>query len=426
VIELFPPKKLRGRIRIPGDKSLSHRGLILGALAEGLTRLENLSPGQDVASTLHVLRRLGCSIERTGGTVLVKGKGVAGFEEPAAPLNCGNSGTTTRLLIGVLTTQPIFSVLTGDRSLSRRPMSRVVAPLEKMGARIWGREHHSRLPLAILGGTLHGTHHTLPVASAQVKTALLLAGLRAEGETVVTEPAQSRDHTERLFSWLGLPFQKNGHTVRIRPASVPGFSLNIPGDFSSAAYFLALGTIHPNADIWIDRVNLNPTRTGFLQILQEMGALLEVEEIASVPEPVGAVRVRSSQLKNLEVPADKIPNLIDELPLLAVVATQAEGTLVVHGAAELRVKESDRIATLVKGLRKMGAAIEEFADGFAVTGPTPLLGASVRSFGDHRIAMSLSVAALVAKGGTRLQGDRWVRISYPAFFEDLKQLSEEK
>jgi len=189
---------------------------------------------------------------------------------------------------------------------------------------------------------------------------------------------------------------------------------------------LALGAIHPNADIWIDRVNLNPTRTGFLQILQEMGALLEVEEIASVPEPVGAVRVRSSQLKNLEVPADKIPNLIDELPLLAVVATQAEGTLVVHGAAELRVKESDRIATLVKGLRKMGAAIEEFADGFAVTGPTPLLGASVRSFGDHRIAMSLSVAALVAKGGTRLQGDRWVRISYPAFFEDLKQLGEEK
>ncbi len=232
MIELFPPKKLRGRIRIPGDKSLSHRGLILGALAEGLTRLENLSPGQDVASTLHVLRRLGCSIERTGGTVLVKGKGVAGFEEPAAPLNCGNSGTTTRLLTGVLTTQPIFSVLTGDRSLSRRPMSRVVAPLEKMGARIWGREHHSRLPLAILGGTLHGTRHTLPVASAQVKTALLLAGLRAEGETVVTEPAQSRDHTERLFSWLGLPFQKNGHTIRIRSASVPVFSLNIPGAFS--------------------------------------------------------------------------------------------------------------------------------------------------------------------------------------------------
>ena len=422
MIELFPAKKLVGRVKIPGDKSLSHRGLILGALADGTTRLENLSPGQDVASTLRVVQALGCAAEKEGQTVMLTGRGRKGFAEPAAPLNCGNSGTTTRLMTGVLAAQPIFSVLIGDQSLSRRPMSRVVEPLTKMGARIWGRQNHSRLPLAIWGGGLHGTRHRLPVASAQVKTALLLAGLRAEGETVVTEPAQSRDHTERLFAWLGLPLEKDGLTYRIQPADVPAFSLRVPGDFSSAAYFLALGAIHPDANIWVEQVNLNPTRTGFLQFLQEMGASLEIEETASEPEPVGNVHVRSSGLKNLTVPAEKIPNLIDELPLLAVVATQAEGTLVVHGASELRVKESDRITTIVRGLRKMGAQIEEFPDGFAVTGPTPLTGARVQSYGDHRIAMSLAVAALIAKGKTGLHGDRWVRISYPGFFDDLSQL----
>ena len=422
MVELFPAKKLSGRVKIPGDKSLSHRCLILGALAEGTTHLENLSPGQDVASTLRVLQTLGCRVETDGRTVTLQGRGVRGFQEPSAPLNCGNSGTTTRLMTGVLASQPIFSVLVGDRSLSRRPMSRVVEPLGKMGARIWGRQENSRLPLAILGGGLHGANHTLPVASAQVKTALLLAGLRAEGETVVTEPAQSRDHTERLFAWLKLPFEKQRLTYRIRAASVPGFSLAVPGDFSSAAYFLALGAMHPNADILIEQVNLNPTRTGFLEILQEMGAALEIEETASEPEPVGNVRVRSAHLKNLTVPREKIPNLIDELPLLAVVATQSEGILVVRGASELRVKESDRIATIVNGLRKMGGQIEEFPDGFAVTGPTQLKGVRVQSFGDHRIAMSLSVAAQVAEGTTRLRGDRWVRISYPGFFEDLERL----
>jgi 3-phosphoshikimate 1-carboxyvinyltransferase len=394
----------------------------LGALAEGTTHLTNLSTGQDVASTLNVVQALGCAVEQEGQSVTVTGRGARGFAEPVAPLNCGNSGTTTRLMTGVLASQSIFSVLVGDRSLSRRPMSRVVDPLKEMGARIWGRENHSRLPLAILGGELHGTHHVLPVASAQVKTALLLAGLRATGETTVTEPAQSRDHTERLFSWLGLPFEKNGLTYRIQPAGVQGFSLAIPGDFSSAAYFLALGAIHPKAELVVEQVNLNPTRTGFLQILREMGAVLKIEETASEPEPVGNVQVQSSPLKNVDIPAEKIPNLIDELPLLAVVATQAEGTLTVRGASELRVKESDRIATIVKGLRKMGAQIEEFPDGFAVTGPTKLTGARVQSFGDHRIAMSLTVAALVAEGTTQLHGDRWVRISYPGFFDDLEGL----
>jgi len=426
VIELFPAKKLSGSLKIPGDKSLSHRGLILGALAEGTTRLENLSPGQDVSSTLHVLQRLGCEIERKGNSVILNGRGVAGFEEPVFPLNCGNSGTTTRLMTGVLASQPIFSILIGDSSLSGRPMSRVVEPLAKMGARISGRQNNSRLPLAILGTRLHGTIHELPVASAQVKTALLLAGLRAEGETVVKEPAQSRDHTERLFSWLGLPFEKKDLTYRIRPASVQNFFLAVPGDFSSAAYFLALGAIHPNADILLEQINLNPTRTGFLEILQEMGASLEVEETSATPEPVGSIRVRSSHLKNLDVPVNKIPNLIDELPLLAVVATQAEGTLVVREASELRLKESDRIAAIVKGLRKMGGQVQEFPDGFSVRGPVKLKGARVRSFGDHRIAMSLSVAALVAEGSTGLQGDRWVRISYPDFFEDLNRLSGER
>ncbi len=426
MIELSAKNKIRGRVKVPGDKSISHRGVILGALSTGRTKLENLGSSQDVASTVRVVRQLGCRVEVSGRDVSLRGRGTEGLIEPEAPLHCGNSGTTARLMAGVLSGQHIFSVLTGDRSLSRRPMSRIVEPLAKMGAQIWGRKARSRLPLAISGGSLQGTRHVLPVASAQVKTALLLAGLQAAGETVVTEPAQSRDHTERLLSWLGLDFRKEALTYRVRPGKIPPFALQIPGDFSSAAYFLALGAIHPDAEIWVEQVNLNPTRTGFLQLLREMGARIEVEELAANPEPVGNVHVRSSALTNLKVPVNRIPNLIDELPLLAVVATQAEGVLEVHGASELRVKESDRIQTIVAGLRKMGARIEEFPDGFAVNGPVSLVGARVRSHGDHRIAMSLAVAALVARGASQILGDRWVRISYPEFFEDLKKLSGEE
>lgn len=425
MIEISSKQKIRGAVRVPGDKSISHRGLILGALASGESVLKNLGTSHDVVSTLSMLKQLGCEIFQNGREITLQGRGNRGFIEPAKPLFCGNSGTSARLMTGVLAGQPIFAVLTGDRSLVRRPMSRVVEPLIKMGADIRGRQNHSRLPLAVSGGNLKAAEHKLSIASAQVKTALLLAGLRASGTTVVTEPAQSRDHTERLFQWLHLPFQKEGLTCRISSAGIPAFSLSIPGDFSSAAYFLALGVIHPDAKIEIQNVNLNPTRTGFLSILQAMGAGIQVETVAYTPEPAGHIRVETSALKNLHVPESSIPNLIDELPLLAVAATQAEGTLVVHNASELRVKESDRIHTIVTELRKMGAAIREFSDGFEVTGPTRLTGARVKTYGDHRIAMSLAVAALMAEGTTQLLGDRWVQISYPAFFEDLFRVTED-
>ena len=423
MIRITKPPRLHGTLTVPGDKSISHRGLILAGLASGRSSLRGLSSGKDVASTQRVLRQLGVEmIPGRGGELLVLGKGAAGLKEPESVLHCGNSGTTARLMAGVLARQRFFSVLTGDASLRARPMARVVKPLREMGARIWGRQGDTKLPLAIQGGRLRGIRYELPVASAQVKTCLLLAGLGAEGETEILEPAPSRDHTERLFSWLGLPLQKEGPRIRLRPAEVPAFQLEVPGDFSSAAYFLALGALHGNAQIEIRGVNLNPTRTAFLRVLERMGARVQVSLLRQEPEPVGDVVVQSSRLRNVPVSLEEIPGMIDEIPLLAVVATQAQGTFELRGAAELRVKESDRLHAIVTQLRKMGAAIEELPDGFRGEGGVPLRGVAVNAGPDHRIAMALAVAGSVAEGETVLRGERWVAISFPEFFDLLRQI----
>ncbi|MCD6165998.1 3-phosphoshikimate 1-carboxyvinyltransferase [bacterium] len=426
MIIIHKPKRLRGEVFIPGDKSISHRALILASLAEGVSTIENLSPSADVQSTCKVLQKLGSEIfsNEKSHEVTLRGKGRCGLRESPVPLFCGNSGTTARLLMGVLAGQRFFSVLTGDQSLQRRPMQRVIVPMQQMGAQILARQQNTLLPIAIQGAHLRGIRYELPIASAQVKTALLLAGLLAEGETTVVEPLQSRDHTERLFQWLGLPLQKVNLQYSIESTPIPSFRLSVPGDFSSAAYFVALAAIHPDAELTLRNVNINPTRIGFLEVLQRMGLKYEIQVEKQSPEPVGTLMVRSSQLRNVAVSAAEVPKLIDELPLLAVVATQAEGKLIVHGAQELRVKESDRIRSIVTELTRMGAQLSELTDGFVVEGPTPLHGAFLRTHGDHRIAMALAVAAAVAHSPSQLTGERWVTISYPDFFNALFSLYE--
>ena len=425
MIKISPATKISGELQIPGDKSISHRVLILGAMANGISEFSGISTGADVRSTQRILSQLGVKFSSTYHRIAVHGVGNFGFFEPASGLNCGNSGTSARLLTGVLAGQKMFSILTGDTSLRKRPMKRIVAPLSNMGAKIYGRQNNTKLPLAIVGTDLKGIEYHLPIPSAQVKTAILLAGLLAEGETHVIEPALSRDHTERFFAWLGLPFSHDGLKSKISPTQVPNFSLDVPGDFSSAAYFIALGVLHRNSKLILRSINLNETRLGFLRILQKMGAKFEIEQITDEPEPIGNIKIFPSELKNLSLVNSQIPSLIDELPLLAVVASQATGEMKVTGAQELRVKESDRISAIVTQLRKMGANIEELSDGFVVYGPSRLRGTKLHAKKDHRIAMSLTVAALLAQGESELMGEKWVTISFPEFFQLITKIAKD-
>ncbi len=426
---ILPAKQLRGTIAVPGDKSISHRAAIFNALADGDAVIHNFLPGADCRSTLHVLRALGiaCTLDESGETPVlhVRGMGVRGLREPDDVLDCGNSGTTTRLMSGVLAGQPFLSVLSGDASLRSRPMRRVVEPLRQMGARIDGRNDGALAPLAIRGGSLHGIRHAPSVASAQTKSAILLAGLFAEGETIIEEPAASRDHTERMLAAMGARLSRDGLAVRLVPgASLAPLSMRVPNDLSAAAFWMVAAAVHPDAELRLTGVGLNPTRSGIIDALQQMGADLSVEEEREVGgEPVGDVVVRSSRLTGITVEGDLSLRLIDEAPALAVAAAFALGTTTLRDAAELRVKESDRIATVVRELRKLGARIEEHADGMTIEGGTPLRGAHVDSAGDHRLAMSLAVAALVAQGETRLSDAGAVDISYPDFWGCLERLT---
>ncbi len=423
MIKIKPSNSISGKISVPGDKSISHRGLILASIAEGNSEIYGLSSGNDVQTTQNLIKKLGVEIiQMDEKTVAVTGNGWAGLKASDSILDCENSGTSARLLTAILAGQSFSSVIDGDGSLRQRPMERVVKPLRLMGADITSQNPNDLLPLEIQGKQLHGIDYQMPIASAQVKSAILFAGLNAEGDTSVTEPFPSRDHTERFFSWLNLPLERNRLTYKISPSKVPAFSLKIPGDFSSAAYFVALGLIHPDAVITISDVNLNPTRAALLDVLRRMGGYISLTVLEDKPELVGEITVRSSELKNTTVDVSEIPAMIDELPLLAVVATQAEGTLKLTGAQELRVKESDRISALVPQLRKMGANIEELPDGFIVEGLTPLKGAKLEACKDHRIAMSLAIAATIAEGKSKLVGDEWVKISFPDFFKILKQI----
>ncbi|NDJ24165.1 3-phosphoshikimate 1-carboxyvinyltransferase [Nostoc sp. B(2019)] len=419
---------LQGSIRVPGDKSISHRALMLGALAQGETQIQGLLLGEDPRSTASCFQAMGAEIsELNTELVRVKGIGLGNLQEPFDVLNAGNSGTTLRLMLGILASHPgSFFTVTGDGSLRSRPMSRVVKPLQQMGAQIWGRKDNSLAPLAIQGQALKPTHYYSPIASAQVKSCILLAGLMTEGQTTVTEPALSRDHSERMLRAFGaeLSIEPETNSVTITGhAQLHGQSVIVPGDISSAAFWLVAGAIVPGSELIIENVGVNPSRTGILEALALMGADIQLENQREVAgEPVADLRVRSSRLKSCTIAGDIIPRLIDEIPILAVAAVFAEGTTIIRDAAELRVKESDRITVMAQQLNKMGAKVTELSDGMEITGGTSLVGTDVDSHTDHRIAMSLAIAALVATGITTIHRAEAAAISYPNFTTTLQQV----
>ncbi len=412
---------LVGQIEVPGDKSISHRAAILGAIGDGVTRISNFLPANDCLATLDVIRGLGIEVEHQGESLLVHGQGLAGLMEPARPLECGGSGTTMRLLAGLLAGQPFYSVLAGNAQLSRRPMDRVAVPLRGMGATILGREVGRYAPLSIVGGNLQGMRYEMPVASAQVKSALLLAGLFAEGAITIVELAPSRDHTERMLAAMGASLTVEHGAVEVQPAvRLNPLDVRVPGDISSAAFMLAAAALVPGSCITVPGVGVNPGRVGILRALERMGAGLRLyDERLDNGEPVACLGLRHGPLRGIYISPEEVPGMIDELPLLAVIATQAEGATEVRGAAELRVKETDRIATTVSELRRMGAHIEALPDGFIVEGPVQLHAAYVSSHGDHRLAMALAVAALAADGETTIEDTACIDDSFPGFEKAL-------
>ncbi len=425
--------KLKGKVKIPGDKSISHRALILGAIAEGETHISGILPAEDPISTATCLRSIGVKISpiEKGKKVIVNGVGIDGLKEPKTVLNCGNSGTTMRLLLGLLAGRPgKHFVLTGDSSLSTRPMKRVGQPLRMMGGTINGREEGNYAPLSVIGQKLHGAVIGTPVPSAQVKSAILLAALKASGSTTVIEPAKSRDHSERMLKAFGANIEISGEMGRhitIHPGGVlKGQSIIVPGDISSAAFWLVGATIIPGSKITIENVGLNPTRTGIIEILQQMGADFRIENYREVAgEPVGEIEVEyKSKLKPFTIDSELMPRLIDEIPILAVAACSCDGESQIRDAAELRIKETDRLAVITRQLSKMGAQIKENEDGLLITGPKKLNGAELDSEGDHRIAMSLAIASVIANSNSTIINSTAADISYPEFWQNFNTLKE--
>jgi 3-phosphoshikimate 1-carboxyvinyltransferase len=422
VRRIGPAPRLRGKTRVPGDKSLSHRLALLAALASGRSRFGRFATGRDCRSTLDALRTLGVEVGETADAVEVIGRGPRGLRAPASAIDAGNSGSTMRMLAGVLAGRPFHSVLDGDASLRARPMERVAAPLRAMGARV--ETTGGRPPVSVEGGPLRGIAHRLEVASAQVKTAVLLAGLQARGRTTVVEPAATRDHTERLLPCFGVPVTRDGLAVSIEgPAPLTPFDMDVPGDPSSAAFLVVAALVLPDARVVIEDVLLNPGRVAFLDVLARMGGDVRATVDGDGPEPVGRIEAGSSALRATSIAAHETAALIDELPVLAVAAAFAEGRTVLEGAAELRAKESDRIAAVAEGLQRLGAAVEERPDGLVIEGRASLRGAVVRSHGDHRIAMALAVAALAASGETSIEDAECADVSFPGFFDLLERLS---
>ncbi len=418
-----PLKNLNTTISVPGDKSISHRSVMIGAIAAGITEIENFLPGQDCLSTVRCIRQLGIEVEELGPTHLrVYGQGAAGLAEPEDFLDVGNSGTTIRLISGILAGQNFLTILTGDASIRRRPMARVADPLRRMGAQIWGRDDGRYAPLAIKGGSLQAINYQTPVASAQIKSALLLAGLFAAGETVVTEPALSRDHTEKMLKAFGANIHTQGLTTMVKASSLNGQKVIVPGDISSAAFFLTAGAIIPGAGITVRRVGLNPTRTGILDVLTEMGARISISnQFESSGERIGDITVEGRGLKGLEIGGDIIPRLIDEIPVLAVAAAAAEGRSVIRDAAELKVKESNRLQAIATELTRFGVDISETGDGLIINGARSLEGAVCESYHDHRIAMACTLMGLIAKGRTIVHDTDCIDISFPGFQDLLTQ-----
>lgn len=422
----FQQPTVRGEIVVPGDKSISHRAIMLGAIAKGRTEITGFLDGEDCLRTIDIFRQLGVQITQNGTQVIVESPGIAAWEQPKSELYAGNSGTTARLMLGILAGSTVTSVLTGDASLSKRPMNRVTLPLAQMGAAIQGTADANLLPLTVTGQRLKGIHYALPVASAQVKSAILFAGLQADGETSVEEQTISRDHTERMLEQFGANIQREGNTVIVKSGvELQGQTVHVPGDISSAAFFLVAAALVPNSSIRLANVGLNPTRTGILDILQQMGADITIEtDDEYVGEPFGTVDIQHQPLRGVEISGELIPRLIDELPIIALLATQAEGQTIIRDAAEMRVKETDRIAAVTTELKKLGANIEATEDGMIIQGPTSLHGAQLASYGDHRIGMMASIAALIADGPITIEDPACIRISYPSFFEHLSQLTQ--
>ncbi len=423
-----PPKKLKGEVGVPGDKSISHRAAIFTALAGGTSYLENFLEAEDCMRTVNCLRTLGTEIELKEGEGRVTGKNMR-FKPPNGILDAGNSGTTARLLLGVLSGQPYLTRIKGDPSLSRRPMLRVVEPLQRMGAVIQGREGGDKLPLRVKGGVLRPLDYQMQVASAQVKSALMLAGLFAEGTTRIHEPAPTRDHTEKMMKLFGLNLEQDEHTGTLEvkgPASFSGGTVCIPGDFSSAVFLITAAAVVPGSEVTIKGVGINSTRTGALEVLQKMGAFIEIHNYRYYgEEPVGDLHVKGeASLKGINIDREIIPWLIDEIPVLCVAALAAEGRTVIKGAEELRVKETDRIAALALELSRFGAEVKERPDGLEIEGGKELQGTTCYSHGDHRMAMALAVAGLMASGETGIQDFEAANISFPGFLNTLRQLLE--
>ena len=424
--------RLEGTVSTAGDKSISHRAALLNSIADGTAHVSNFCVGDDRTSMLGCLQGLGvkitecsdCDVCSDEDCFEVAGVGLNGLQEPSDVLYAGNSGTTTRLVAGLLAGQPFLSVLTGDDSLRSRPMGRIVDPLREMGAGFMGRNGDTLLPLSVRGGDLNAIEYDLKVASAQVKSAILIAGLYANGRTVVRSPGQSRDHTERMMRYMGAAVDINGLSVSVQTSNLTATNVRVPGDISSAAFWMVAGAAHPNASIRLNNVGINPSRTGVIEVLQSMGASLRMENVVEdESEPAADIIVESSDLRGVEIAGDIIPQLIDELPVLALAAARAKGETVIRDAEELRVKESDRIKATVKGLADLGADIEETSDGMVIRGGRKLRGTDVRSFGDHRIAMTMGIAGTISDGETSIDEADAADVSYPTFWSTLESVS---
>ena len=415
---------LKGSIQVPGDKSISHRAIMFGSMATGTTTVEGFLMGDDCLSTISCFKKLGVKIDITDQLVTIQSDGEDSWKEPTEVLDTGNSGTTTRLMLGLLAGTGFHSVLAGDESIAKRPMKRIINPLREMGADIRGRQDGQYTPLAVQGTVLKAIDYTLPVASAQVKSAILLAALKADGKTVIHEPIASRDHTEIMLEHFGATITREDHLIKLEGGQkLTAAHVQVPGDISSAAFMIGAALITTDSKVTLKNVGINPTRTGILDVVEQMGGIIEIEEIDTQGERSADLTVSSSSLKGIEIGGELIPRLIDEIPLIALIATQAEGITVIKDAEELRVKETDRIAAVVKELSKMGADIEATEDGMIIHGPTVLTGAEMTTYGDHRLGMMAAIGALAASGEVVIDDPECISISYPNFFEQLNLLT---
>ena len=423
-LQIKPAKKLSGEISVQGDKSISHRAVILGSIAEGTTRVTNFLPSEDCIRTIKAFEAMGINIEMNRNTLIINGKGLNGLTEPNDVMDMGNSGTSARLLCGLLSGQPFFSVMTGDSSLRRRPMKRVADPLRMMGATIWGRGGGDFLPMCIKGSEIKGITYKLPVASAQVKSAILFAGLYAKGITSVEEITTSRDHTERMMVYFGINLMRKGSILIVEGGEKPSAKeVEVPGDISAAAFFMVGASLIEGSEVVIKDVGINPTRTGIIDILRKMGASIEISNQREMgAEPAGDIRIKSALLKGIEIKGDVIPRCVDELPVICIAAAVAEGETVIKDASELRVKESDRIAVMAECLSRIGVEVETYPDGMRIKGGMGLKGTVCNSHGDHRIAMSMAIAGLITEGEMTIEDTECINTSFPEFEETLRKL----